>query len=134
VAVIDTFRAFTTGRRRPGERRIAYHHGRNGPRKRWRYVRPIAAPFAWGRSEGRRRPASITGIRRLRSPQSISAAGPIIQRTSAGTQGVVAASAGADRLYAASLVTAEATVRALLSVRPARSRSSNGRQRHHPHR
>jgi len=42
----------------------------------------------------------------------------IIQRTSAGTQGIVAASARADRLYAASLVTAEATVRALLSGSP----------------
>ena len=38
----------------------------------------------------------------------------IIQRTSAGTQGIVAASK-AERLYAASLVTAEATARALLS-------------------
>jgi len=42
----------------------------------------------------------------------------IIQRTSAGTQGIVAASARADRLYAASLVTAEATVRALLVGSP----------------
>ena len=42
----------------------------------------------------------------------------IIQRTSAGTQGIVAASASADRLYAASLVTAEATVRALLGGAP----------------
>ena len=41
----------------------------------------------------------------------------IIQRTSAGTQGIVTAS-GAERLYAASLVTAEATVRALLSGPP----------------
>jgi 2-phosphosulfolactate phosphatase len=41
----------------------------------------------------------------------------IIQRTSAGTQGIVAASP-AERLYAASLVTAEATVRALLSGSP----------------
>jgi 2-phosphosulfolactate phosphatase len=41
----------------------------------------------------------------------------IIQRTSAGTQGIVAASR-AERLYAASLVTAEATVRALLSGSP----------------
>jgi 2-phosphosulfolactate phosphatase len=41
----------------------------------------------------------------------------ITQRTSAATQGIVAASTQADRLYAASLVTAEATVRALLSVR-----------------
>jgi 2-phosphosulfolactate phosphatase len=39
----------------------------------------------------------------------------IIQRTSAGTQGIVATGNRAARLYAASLVTAEATVRALLS-------------------
>jgi 2-phosphosulfolactate phosphatase len=42
----------------------------------------------------------------------------IIQRTSAGTQGIVAAAAKVDRLYAASLVTAEATVRALVSGSP----------------
>jgi 2-phosphosulfolactate phosphatase len=41
----------------------------------------------------------------------------IIQRTSAGTQGIVAANQ-ADRLYAASLVTADATVRSLLSGWP----------------
>jgi 2-phosphosulfolactate phosphatase len=38
----------------------------------------------------------------------------IIQRTSAGTQGIVTASR-AERLYAASLVTPEATVRAILA-------------------
>jgi 2-phosphosulfolactate phosphatase len=42
----------------------------------------------------------------------------IIQRTSAVTQGIVAAGKRAVRLYAASLVTAEATVRALLSASP----------------
>jgi 2-phosphosulfolactate phosphatase len=41
----------------------------------------------------------------------------IIQRTSAGTQGIVAANR-AERLYATSLVTAEATVRAILSGSP----------------
>ena len=41
----------------------------------------------------------------------------IIQRTSAGTQGIVAASR-AERLYAASLVTASATVRAILAGSP----------------
>jgi 2-phosphosulfolactate phosphatase len=41
----------------------------------------------------------------------------IIQRTSAGTQGIVAASR-AERLYAAPLVTAEATVRAILAGSP----------------
>jgi 2-phosphosulfolactate phosphatase len=39
----------------------------------------------------------------------------IIQRTSAGTQGIVEAAIEAERLYAASLVTAEPTVRTLLS-------------------
>jgi 2-phosphosulfolactate phosphatase len=43
----------------------------------------------------------------------------IIQRTSAGTQGIVAA-ARADRLYAASLVTARATARALAGGGPER--------------
>jgi 2-phosphosulfolactate phosphatase len=42
----------------------------------------------------------------------------IIQRTSAGTQGIVEAVTKAERLYAASLVTAEATARALLSASP----------------
>lgn len=42
----------------------------------------------------------------------------IIQRTSAGTQGLVAAAARADRLYAASLVTANSTVRAMLAGAP----------------
>jgi 2-phosphosulfolactate phosphatase len=37
----------------------------------------------------------------------------IIQRTSAGTQGIVEAAKRADRLYAASLVTADATVQAI---------------------
>src|ERR1700674_3041642 len=40
----------------------------------------------------------------------------IIQRTSAGTQGIVAANR-ADRLYAASLVTANATARAMLAAK-----------------
>ena len=44
----------------------------------------------------------------------------IIQRTSAGTQGIVAAANRADRLYAASLVTADATVRAMLAGSPGR--------------
>jgi 2-phosphosulfolactate phosphatase len=42
----------------------------------------------------------------------------IIPRTSAGTQGIVETASKAKRLYAASLVTAEATDRALLSGSP----------------
>jgi len=88
-------RAFTTAAVGPGERRIGVSSWSQRSRKRWRYVRPIAAPFAWGRSEGRRRPASDYGnspfeIATVESPRRT-----IIQRTSAGTQGVVAASAGA---------------------------------------
>jgi 2-phosphosulfolactate phosphatase len=44
----------------------------------------------------------------------------IIQRTSAGTQGIVAAASRAARLYAASLVTTDATVREILSGSPER--------------
>ena len=42
----------------------------------------------------------------------------VIQRTSAGTQGIVLASNRAKRLYAASLITANATVRAIMSGSP----------------
>lgn len=42
----------------------------------------------------------------------------VIQRTSAGTQGIVLASSRAERLYAAALVTADATVRAILTGSP----------------
>jgi len=42
----------------------------------------------------------------------------IIQRTSAGTQGIVVAAHRAERLYASSLVTADATVRAMLAASP----------------
>ena len=42
----------------------------------------------------------------------------IIQRTSAGTQGIVEVATKAERLYAASLVTVEATARALTSGSP----------------
>src|SRR6266481_8375031 len=42
----------------------------------------------------------------------------IIQRTSAGTQGIVVAAHRAERLYASSLVTADATVRAMLAGSP----------------
>ena len=57
----------------------------------------------------------------------------IIQRTSAGTQGIVAAASRADRLYAASLVTADATVRAMLAGSPDQvslvATGDNGRKR-----
>jgi 2-phosphosulfolactate phosphatase len=57
----------------------------------------------------------------------------IIQRTSAGTQGIAEAAKRADRLYAASLVTADATVRAIRARSPDRvtlvAMGDNGRTR-----
>jgi len=54
------------------------------------------------------------------SPYELSQAGlcgkAIIQRTSAGTQGIVAAAERAQHMFAASLVTASATVRAMRSI------------------
>jgi len=78
----------------------------------------LATPWpSMGEVQGRAPPSFDFG----NSPFEISAfdfrGKTIIQRTSAGTQGIVAANR-AKRLYAASLVTAEATVRALLSGSP----------------
>jgi 2-phosphosulfolactate phosphatase len=74
--------------------------------------------FAWAKFMVGHRAASISAIRRSRCRTSIFGGKTIVQRTSAGTQGIVAAANQADRLYAASLVTADATVRALLSGSP----------------
>ena len=61
----------------------------------------------------------IEGVPLSNSPTLVLGAGvrgrPLVQRTSAGTQGIVAA-AGADRLYAGSLVVASATARAVLAA------------------
>jgi 2-phosphosulfolactate phosphatase len=117
VAVIDTFRAFTTAA-------VALANGAS----RIIMVATVEEALAlraadsgsicMGEVGGQAPPGFDYG----NSPFEIATVDlrgrTIIQRTSAGTQGVVAASAGADRLYVASLVTAEATVRALLSGSP----------------
>jgi 2-phosphosulfolactate phosphatase len=63
----------------------------------------------------------VPGIPISNSPTSVREAAlagkVLVQRTSSGTQGIVAAS-GADRLYAASLVVASATARALRAEEP----------------
>jgi 2-phosphosulfolactate phosphatase len=63
----------------------------------------------------------IPGIPLSNSPTLVLEAGmrgrPLVQRTSAGTQGMVAA-AGAERLYAGSLVVAAATARAIRAAGP----------------
>ena len=113
VAVIDVFRAFTTAA-------VALANGTS----KIVMVRTVEEALAlreagvgqicMGEVQRRAPPGFDFGTRRSRSPPSISGARRSSQRTSAGTQGIVAAS-HAERLYAASLVTAEATVCAVLS-------------------
>jgi 2-phosphosulfolactate phosphatase len=117
VAVIDVFRAFTTAAValangassivmvRTVEEALALREAGIG-QVCMGEVRGQAPPgFDFGNS-----PFEISGVKF--GDQTI------IQRTSAGTQGIVEAATKAERLYAASLVTAEATVRALLSGAP----------------
>src|SRR5271169_6544920 len=117
VAVIDVFRAFTTAA-------VALANGAS----RIVMVRTVEEALAlresgigqicMGEVRGRAPDAFDFG----NSPFDISSVDfrgqTIIQRTSAGTQGIVAAANQAERLYAASLVTAEATVRAIFTGSP----------------
>ena len=116
VAIIDVFRAFTTAA-------VALANGASSIVM----VRTVEEALAlrdagigqicMGEVQGR----APDGFDLGNSPFEVSGVDfggqTIIQRTSAGTQGIVTAS-GAEWLYAASLVTAEATVRALLSGPP----------------
>jgi 2-phosphosulfolactate phosphatase len=117
VAVIDVFRAFTTAA-------VALANGASSIVM----VRTVDEALKLretgidqicvGQVHGRAPPGFDLG----NSPFEISGVDfggkTILQRTSAGTQGVVEAATKAERLYAVSLVTAEATVRALLSGSP----------------
>jgi 2-phosphosulfolactate phosphatase len=119
VAVVDVFRAFTTAA-------VALANGASSIMM----VRTVEEALAlreagigdicMGEVHGR----APDGFDFGNSPFEISGVDfqgkAIIQRTSAGTQGIVAAANRADRLYAASLVTADATARALLSGSPDR--------------
>jgi len=116
VAVIDVFRAFTTAA-------VALANGASSIVM----VRSIdealrlrdigVGHICMGEVRGR----TPEGFDFGNSPFEVSAIDftdkTIIQRTSAGTQGIVSASR-ADRLYAASLVTANATARAMLAGSP----------------
>ena len=118
VAIIDVFRAFTTAA-------VALANGAS----RITMVATVEEAIAlknrgvghlcMGEVEGRAPPGFDLG----NSPFAIEdvdfTGKTIIQRTSAGTQGIVAAG-GAPRLYAASLVTAKATARALAAGAPTR--------------
>jgi 2-phosphosulfolactate phosphatase len=118
VAIIDVFRAFTTAA-------VALARGASrivmvGTVEEALSLRASGmGQICMGEVGGRAPPGSDFG----NSPFEVSEADvngrTIIQRTGAGTQGIVAARQ-AERLYAASLVTANATARALLSGSPDR--------------
>ena len=118
VAVIDVFRAFTTGA-------VALANGAErivmvGSIDEALSLREAGlGQVCIGEAGGHKPPEFDYG----NSPSEIAGIDftgkTLIQRTSAGTQGIVAAS-GADRLYATSLVTASATARAMRTGAPAR--------------
>jgi 2-phosphosulfolactate phosphatase len=117
VAVIDVFRAFTTAA-------VALANGAS----KIVMVRTVDEALTFRESGigqicmGEVRGRAPNGFDFGNSPFEVSTVDfqgkTIIQRTSAGTQGIVEAANRAERLYAASLVTAEATIRALLSGLP----------------
>jgi 2-phosphosulfolactate phosphatase len=117
VAVIDVFRAFTTAA-------VALANGASqivmvGTVEEALTLRNNgAAQVCMGEVRGRK-PAEFDFGNSPFELLGASLGGAIlVQRTSAGTQGIIAAARGADRLYAASLVTAKATARALRSGTP----------------
>lgn len=112
VAIIDVFRAFTTAA-------VALANGASHIIMVGSVEEALAlrgqgvGQVCMGEVNGLAPPGFDFG----NSPRDISgtdfAGRAVIQRTSAGTQGIVAAAGRAERLYAASLVTARATARAL---------------------
>ena len=76
-----------------------------------------AGSVLMGEVRGRRPPGFDIGNSPFEATTADVRGQTIIQRTGAGTQGVVAAQ-GADRLFACALVTAAATCRAIASLRP----------------
>ncbi len=117
VAVIDVFRAFTTAA-------VALANGAShivmvGTVEEAVALRTSgAADVCMGEVRGRKPDEFDLGNSPFELLTVSLAGATIVQRTSAGTQGVVAAARGANRLYAASLVTASATARALHSGPP----------------
>lgn len=117
VAVIDVFRAFTTAA-------VVLAHGA------FRIVMVSTVEEALALRDagigdicmGEVRGRAPDGFDFGNSPLEVSSGDfldkTIIQRTSAGTQGIIAAANRAERLYAASLVTADATARAILAGSP----------------
>ena len=119
VAVIDVFRAFTTAA-------VALANGASqivmvGTVEEALTLRSSGtAQVCMGEIRGRKPVGFDFGNSPFELLSAALGGATIVQRTSAGTQGVIAAARGADRLYAASLVTANATAQALRSGSPDR--------------
>lgn len=120
VVVIDVFRAFTTAA-------VVFSRGA----EKIVMVETVEEAFAlrdagvggflMGEVDGVKVPGFDLGNSPFEAGAADVAGRTILQRTSAGTQGVAAALARADRLYAGALVTAPATARAVLAGAPDRS-------------
>lgn len=116
VVIIDVYRAFTTAA-------VALQRGAarillvDTPEAAFKLRREGRGDLSMGEASGIKVPGFDFG----NSPLELSQAGvhgqTLIQSTSAGTKGVVAAGR-AEALFAAALVNAEATVRAVLARRP----------------
>jgi 2-phosphosulfolactate phosphatase len=119
VAVIDVFRAFTTAA-------VALANGASqiimvGAVEEALTLRTSgAARLCVGEVRGRKPDEFDLGNSPFELLTVALGGATICQRTSAGTQGLIAAARGANRLYAASLVTASATARARRSGPPDR--------------
>lgn len=119
VVVIDVFRAFTTAA-------VLFSRGA----EKIVMTETVDAAFALrdagvgslviGEIDGVKVPGFDLGNSPFEASQLEVAGRTIVQRTSAGTLGIVTALAAADRLYAGALVTAPATARAVLAADPAR--------------
>lgn len=119
VVVIDVFRAFTTAA-------VLFSRGA----EKIVMAETVETAFALrdagvgslviGEIDGVKVPGFDLGNSPFEASQLEVAGRTIVQRTSAGTLGIVTALAAADRLYAGALVTAPATARAVLACGPAR--------------
>lgn len=132
VAVIDVFRAFTTAAvalANGAERIVMVATVEEAVALRDRGVGQVCMGEVGGRA-----PDAFDFGNSPFEIQEVDFRGKtIVQRTSAGTQGIATAAQRADRLFAASLVTATATARAIGAENPTRislvAMGDNGRSR-----